>query len=125
MNSNDKFHIIPKNDKKCVWMEAGVVSYKICDRNFECDTCPLDIGLRGDEFIAKNHPNQDYSPTIKQVSDPCDSHDPSYGHLLKYKLDENRYGHPGHCWIEVLSQSRVRIGIDGKTLTYCLLNFKN
>lgn len=27
-------------------MEAGVVSYKLCDRNFECEYCPFDISIR-------------------------------------------------------------------------------
>jgi len=30
-------------------MEAGVVSYKLCDRNFECEDCPFDISIRQHE----------------------------------------------------------------------------
>jgi len=29
----------------CVWMDAGVVNYKLCDRAFDCDRCPLDQAL--------------------------------------------------------------------------------
>jgi len=29
----------------CVWMDAGVVNYKLCDRAFDCDRCPLDLAL--------------------------------------------------------------------------------
>ena len=29
----------------CVWMDAGVVNYKLCDRGFDCDRCPLDQAL--------------------------------------------------------------------------------
>ena len=35
---------------KCVWMDAGVLTYKLCDRSFECDRCPLDNVLRKDEL---------------------------------------------------------------------------
>jgi len=31
---------------RCVWMTAGVVSYRLCNRAFDCDHCPLDRALR-------------------------------------------------------------------------------
>jgi len=38
--------IVPPGKKKCVWMEAGVVSYKLCDYNFDCSTCSYDHGMQ-------------------------------------------------------------------------------
>jgi glycine cleavage system H lipoate-binding protein len=38
--------IVPPGKKKCVWMEAGVVSYKLCDNNFDCSTCVYDQGMQ-------------------------------------------------------------------------------
>lgn len=32
--------------KPCVWMTAGLLTYKLCDRDFECERCPLDAALR-------------------------------------------------------------------------------
>ena len=29
----------------CVWMDAGVVNYKLCDRAYDCERCPLDQAL--------------------------------------------------------------------------------
>lgn len=34
--------------ERCVWMQAGVVGYKLCDREFDCDLCPFDAALRGE-----------------------------------------------------------------------------
>jgi glycine cleavage system H protein len=31
----------------CIWMTAGVLAYRLCDRNYDCDACPLDAALRG------------------------------------------------------------------------------
>jgi glycine cleavage system H lipoate-binding protein len=31
----------------CVWVSAGVLSYRACDREFECESCPLYHALRG------------------------------------------------------------------------------
>jgi hypothetical protein len=56
---NAAYRLIPESKKKCVWMEAGLVSYKICDRNFECESCPLDYGLRGSyDKAVLNQPKQ-------------------------------------------------------------------
>ncbi|MBL7179001.1 MAG: glycine cleavage system protein H [Desulfobacterales bacterium] len=38
--------IVPPGKKKCVWMEAGVVSYKLCDHNFDCSTCSYDHAMQ-------------------------------------------------------------------------------
>ncbi len=32
--------------KQCVWMEAGVIDYKICDHNFDCCSCPFDHAMK-------------------------------------------------------------------------------
>jgi glycine cleavage system H lipoate-binding protein len=38
--------IVPPGKKKCVWMEAGVVSYKLCDNNYDCSTCQYDHAMQ-------------------------------------------------------------------------------
>jgi len=38
--------IVPPGKKKCVWMEAGVVSYKLCDNNYDCSTCLYDQAMQ-------------------------------------------------------------------------------
>jgi glycine cleavage system H lipoate-binding protein len=40
--------ILRKTVRPCVWMTAGLVSYKLCDRDFDCEHCPLDEALRGE-----------------------------------------------------------------------------
>ena len=36
----------PQRFDKCVWMESGVVSYKLCDFEYNCEACPFDQALR-------------------------------------------------------------------------------
>jgi glycine cleavage system H protein len=113
--NNNTYQIIPQNNSKCVWMEAGIVSYKICDRNFECESCPLDIGLRGEKDI-----HQKFSDFEKQQTEEFDLSqqqresmlDCSCEGLLKFKWDEHCFVHPGHSWIKILNKSQVKIGID-------------
>lgn len=40
--------ILRETVQPCVWMTAGLVSYKLCDRDFDCEHCPLDAALRGE-----------------------------------------------------------------------------
>ena len=42
----ESMRIVPPGKKKCVWMEAGVVSYKLCDNNYDCPTCVYDQGMQ-------------------------------------------------------------------------------
>lgn len=42
----ESLKIVPPGKKKCVWMEAGVVSYKLCDNNYDCSTCVYDQGMQ-------------------------------------------------------------------------------
>ncbi len=42
----ESMKIVPPGKKKCVWMEAGVVSYKLCDNNYDCSTCVYDHGMQ-------------------------------------------------------------------------------
>lgn len=37
----------PAGGLPCIWMSAGLVAYKLCDRGFECDGCPFDQAMRG------------------------------------------------------------------------------
>ncbi len=46
MNSPKNYQIIPPDEHKCIWMAAAVLSYKLCEREFDCDSCPLDAAMR-------------------------------------------------------------------------------
>ena len=34
-----ELRLIPAGEKMCIWMEAGVVSYKVCTNNCNCNNC--------------------------------------------------------------------------------------
>jgi glycine cleavage system H lipoate-binding protein len=42
----ESMKIVPPGKKRCVWMEAGVVSYKLCDNNYDCPTCVYDHAMQ-------------------------------------------------------------------------------
>ena len=49
---------------RCVWMDAGVVNYKLCDRGYDCERCPLDQGLHRRPSERSAPKKSHYSETI-------------------------------------------------------------
>lgn len=95
--------IVPRDSEPCVWMSAGLLTYRLCDRDFDCEHCPLDAALRGE-------PTGD-----PRLAEPA----PSAGLLATFPRDR-RYS-PGHLWIQAAAgeksssavEPRLRIGLDG------------
>jgi glycine cleavage system H protein len=83
--------LLPEDAKPCVWMAARIVSYKLCDRSFDCDRCPLDAALRGKPLAA---PFERAARRIAFVFP-----------------DDRRYG-SSHVWARPLSSGRIRLGLD-------------
>jgi glycine cleavage system H protein len=73
----------------CVWMSAGLLSYKLCDRNFDCDHCPLDAALRG-------------APTVHETRGRGDA------------FPDDRLYSTGHTWLKPseTDDGRYRMGLD-------------
>lgn len=76
----------------CLWMDAGVVDFKLCDREYDCEHCPFDQGLHsGAEKRPFNNPQLD---------------------VQGCKLASDVFYHPGHTWARVEGGGVVRIGLD-------------
>lgn len=82
-------------DRPCLWMTAGLLSYRLCDRDFDCERCPLDAALRGEPLPAgEGEP----PPVATPVVFPPD----------------RRYT-SGHLWLQGggATGAAVRVGLDG------------
>jgi glycine cleavage system H lipoate-binding protein len=71
---------------KCVWMVSGTISYKLCDREFDCESCPFDQAIRETTPFGK--------------------------HQEGYELVKTLFYHPSHVWARIEDEGRVRIGLD-------------
>ena len=40
------FKAVPNGEDKCIWMEAGVIDYKLCNNSYNCHTCPFDRAMK-------------------------------------------------------------------------------
>jgi glycine cleavage system H lipoate-binding protein len=104
-----------KTDQKCIWMLAGVISYKLCDRDFQCEKCEFDKVMRGmlpphyndaeaqkDFFRAKSSKDAT-SQLINQYL---------YSLFSDCKIHLDRCYHPSHFWYKAESESTILVGID-------------
>ncbi len=72
----------------CVWMTAGILAWRLCDRDFDCEHCPLDAALRGPAHASAEPPPA------------C------------WAFPDDRLYHPGHLWVRQEAPGRMRCGID-------------
>lgn len=99
--TNTRYPLIPEEERKCVWMTTGLISYKLCDRNFRCEFCPFDQALKNDEGAADRVPDSEGNgPEGSVAADPSG------------RIGGSLFYHPDHCWAKVETTERVRIGID-------------
>ena len=84
----------------CLWMDAGVVDYKLCDRGYACDQCPLD------EALHSCSPHNVVSPDRRdgRVVGPFS--------LQGCVIAPGLFYHPGHTWARVEAEGIVRVGLD-------------
>uniref|UniRef100_A0A7V4G9B8 Glycine cleavage system protein H n=1 Tax=Desulfobacca acetoxidans TaxID=60893 RepID=A0A7V4G9B8_9BACT len=39
-------NLTPEEKHYCIWMEAGVIDFKICDKDYDCDHCEFDQAMK-------------------------------------------------------------------------------
>jgi glycine cleavage system H protein len=76
----------------CIWMSAGLVAYKLCDREYDCESCPFDAAMRGCSTDVET------PPVIPPPPEP--------------EFPSDRRYHHGHLWVRSVGGGRVRVGLD-------------
>lgn len=109
---NRNYPLIPEEERKCVWMTTGLISYKLCDKKYQCEICPFDQAIKNDksgegDFQESNADGREGSPIV----------DPSA------RINGSIFYHPDHCWVKVENPEKVKIGIDD-LITELIANVK-
>lgn len=99
---------------KCVWMLAGVVAYKLCDRQYECDDCPFDLALR-ESVPAQVHRASAVmaAPVPSRLSVVTARNQATDSFLVQgYELAGALFYDAGHAWARIEEGGMVRVGLD-------------
>lgn len=92
----DESPVLPDGSLPCVWMIAGLLTYRLCDRAYECDRCPLDAAIRGVDLAPPA------SGVVELPAAPT-----------RWDIRDDRRYHPAYGWVETVDEERLRWGIDG------------
>lgn len=93
---------------QCCWMLAGVVDYKLCDRDFDCEHCPFDKAIHGgvpqtvfeiEEYIPDKPAEMKLNNTVELTN------------CQEYKFSDALFYHPSHIWMRI-EDGCVRVGLD-------------
>ncbi|MCL4539405.1 MAG: hypothetical protein M1378_07360 [Bacteroidetes bacterium] len=113
--------VIPEGELSCIWAEAGFVSYKLCDRNYECDDCPFDQVMRQKPAPASAsasggtvvQPKPTVVPDSRSGQDTLPGVVHSiFGGPFSERLPEDRFYSRGHVWVKKTAANSYRVGID-------------
>ncbi len=105
---------------KCVWMSSGVVEYKLCDQNFDCDKCAFDKALwhRPEKPAAGIAPLKDN--IIQDIHNSIELDEKRFdcsfisSHFVLRKLYKNTYfiGLTKFFWACLMPISDIKIDIE-------------
>ncbi len=98
MNSFRKCYVIPPMEKQCLWMSAGILSYQLCDRMFDCDSCPMDQAMRR-RYSAS-------TAAVEEEGGPA-----AYGAGQELPREGFRYSR-NHWWAHPIGPRLFRLGLE-------------
>ena len=95
------YPLIPEEEGKCIWMMTGLISYKLCDRSYQCESCPFDQAIKNEE-----KGEGDFQEAEADWGEGAHDGEPSSW------VGGNVFYHPDHCWVKVENHEKVRIGVN-------------
>jgi glycine cleavage system H protein len=111
---------------RCIWMTAGVISFKLCPFNYDCEHCHFDVAMRSQvrservSSRAKKHKPQPLIPSENLQRSRSDSKKSLLFFTFSIgEVEEGLYFHPSHLWARRTGEQTWRLGID-KLLAYVL-----
>jgi len=118
--------IWPNSESPCIWMEAGIIDFKLCDRNHTCDDCPFNkIMTSGrhsyhiDYFIDDTEDTTIPEPDTENKQKYSKGAEKSFDIFEKLRhvsFDPDMY-YGNYFWFsESADKSKMRIGLNDSAL---------
>lgn len=114
MGDPQEHNMLPHDALRCLWMDAGLVDFKLCDRSFQCDDCPFEARVRreaaqtgeNDERRTQVSPANEsfreyFEKQVDKLLDPFNNLD----------LPDDRMYSTNHTWFK-RSGGEFTVGID-------------
>ncbi|KPL03653.1 MAG: hypothetical protein AMJ73_05855 [candidate division Zixibacteria bacterium SM1_73] len=110
---------------RCIWMTAGVISFKLCPFDYDCEHCHFDEAMRSQVRLKrisssfKRHKQKTPVPKDSLSVPDDDSEKPFFFTFSVGEIDQGLYLHPTHAWVRRADDKKWKLGID-KLLAYVL-----
>jgi glycine cleavage system H protein len=112
--------LFPPEEAKCVLMTAGVLTYRLCDRDYDCENCPLfqavrqasraeSLGLRSGEKLRVC---VDLSRELRRLCGDDEAKLRLLDPFARLRVRKTLYYGPHHTWLRVHGMNLCRVGID-------------
>ncbi len=114
-------HIIPEGEQYCIWMDAGVVDYKLCNCQFKCDECAFDAQVRAltgaaHEVDALHETTEHAARGVESSAGATTQYaaavETVLGSIAKRELPADRVYAPNHTWAKAGDDGMFAVGID-------------
>lgn len=93
--------------KECWWMQGGVVDYKLCDRDYDCEHCPFDEVFHRPLIGSAPSGFQEGVTNVKHRDSAPDS-----PKVHGWDVVDGLFYHPSHTWARIEDGGCVRTGLD-------------
>ena len=124
--SKEQDSLPAQTQNRCIWMTAGVISFKLCPLNYDCECCDFDKVMRSQVKLEKanSRVKRHKSQAVESAKKFPLSSDDSKELLLFFtfipgEVEERLYLYPTHLWVRQIEGYKWRVGID-KLLAYVL-----
>ncbi|NQT96882.1 MAG: glycine cleavage system protein H [Candidatus Marinimicrobia bacterium] len=121
--------VIPTGERKCLWMEAGVVSYKLCTNQYQCSICDYDRAMSNrvmkerkiaEESVDIITPKKEINVWVEEFRHlPADQRKCRYMLMgeVPYKICPNSF-RCGECSFDQMMQDRKQPAFDYSVKNY-------
>ena len=125
---------VTEGRKPCIWMEAGVVDFKLCNHCFDCASCDFDramtaaaaqeLSLREACELTEGQPasilplrerlrQRSFEQLLEDQAECYANLDrPQVRDVFGFGVPLSLYLHRGHTWVAMETCGRVRVGLD-------------
>ncbi len=102
MSEKIKNNIWPEGESPCIWMEAGIIDFKLCDHNRDCENCAFDAIMKNERSFTR-HQNANVTHAT--------SHNPLQ-RLQALQWDSTSYYGSRYWYIEPLGHNKALVGLN-------------
>jgi glycine cleavage system H protein len=111
MNFKTTLNLTPFGDVKCIWMSTGIVDYKLCENNSDCDNCEFYKKMRAtfsEEYIY----GYEQMPKAEEILNSDGYRKIIHSIVNNYKFKNDYSYYSKNLWIKTTNNKEVKIGIN-------------